>query len=73
MQMFFPSSIAIFELLKEAENNNPGYLYAHVLDYLFGGPRIGGFHFYKTKVIKEIYKDLPDLSKLMRPETFLCK
>ena len=67
-----PKTDAIKHIVNIIEHTKFGCLQGYVIDYLYGGPRIGGMHIYFTQSIKEIINKIPNIESIERPETY-CK
>ena len=66
---------AIAKLLEIArqKDSNVFEVQGQILDKLFGGPRPGGPHLFRTSFLEEALPLIPDEGVSMRPETFLIK
>jgi len=65
-------SKAIEKIIYYGNKYNSLVIQGYVLDYLYGGPRSGGLHFYSYEAIEIIHNLKPNILNEIRPETF-CK
>ena len=62
----------IFEYIEVIHSNEyVGGAQFSILDYLFGGPRSGGIHLYKSELLKVAKDFIDDIKLELRPETKL--
>lgn len=65
-----PNSIKKLLQFAENQNENVCEVQGFVLDKFFGGPRQAGNHFYRTSLLPEVMKRIPEEGTDIRPESF---
>lgn len=64
-----PGAIEQLIILAEQQKPNVCEVQGYILDKFFGGPRRGGPHLYRTKLINKVIDCIPPESESIRPES----
>lgn len=63
-----PGSVEYLLNLAEKQKKNVCEMQGMIIDKFFGGPRHGGVHLYRTSLLKEVMKRIPEEGVDIRPE-----
>lgn len=68
-----PGSISKMIELAESESKNVCEVQGYMMDKFFGGPRIGGYHLYRTSLLSKVVSLIPEEGVNIRPESYTLK
>lgn len=70
-----PRSGSVSKMVELAESSNRKVceIQGYIMDKFFGGPRIGGYHLYRTSLLPEVITQIPQEGVHIRPESYTLR